>query len=159
MSIRGPFTAPLVALSIISLVMVSTAPIRAAGADDGAPKQAVALAVNTASPEEAEAVAFRKLQSELMVATLSCKSPRMTSHYNAFVVRFRAELRANARILKALFHREHGAQAQRRLDAFMTGLANKASLDSMGDTHFCAKADARLEALTTDSKGQTAEAQ
>lgn len=162
MPIRGPFSAPLVALSIFSTAFFSTAIFSTAtpaGADDGASKRAAVLAVNAVSPEEVEAVAFRKLQSELMVATLSCKSQKMRSHYNAFVVRFRAELRDNARVLKALFRREHGAQAQRRFDAFMTGLANKASLDGMGDAKFCTKAGARLEALAFEDDNQTAEAQ
>ena len=84
----------------------------------------------------------------------------MTAQYNAFVTRYRTDLRQNAKILKALFRREHGAAAQRMLDNYITGLANQASLESMGDDNFCAKALARFEALGyDDDEDQTAEVQ
>ena len=106
--------------------------------------------------KEQEAVAFRRLQSELMVAALSCHDSRFADQYNIFITRFRPALSDNARVLKTYFKRQHGPMATRRLDAFITGLANDASLASMGDANFCTNALARIEAINYTDQGQTA---
>lgn len=137
-------------------ILMSPIAMLPALASSAGTQENAALMVQPTSTTETRAIAFRKLQSELMVATLSCNDKRLTAHYNTFVMRYRADLRKNAKILKALFRREHGARGQRMLDNFITGLANQASLDSMEDANFCAKALARFEALDHDTEGQTA---
>ena len=69
---------------------------------------------------------------------------------------FRPALRTNAQVLKAYFKRLHGPMALRRLDDFITGLANEASLASMGDANFCVNALARFEAVNHTDQDQTA---
>ena len=113
------------ALLALVLVPVLVAPARAE--DKAVPAATQSAAVMVPSPVEDEAIAFRKLQSELMVATLSCKDARITAHYNIFVSRFRPALRDNARVLKAYFRRLYGSAGQHKLDDFITRLANEAS--------------------------------
>ena len=117
---------------------------------------ALAQQASRLAPAESEAFAFRRLQSELMVAALSCNDMRHRDAYNTFVHRFRPALSENARVLKAYFKRHHGSAATRRLDAFITGLANDASLASMGDRNFCVNALARFEAINRTDEDQTA---
>jgi hypothetical protein len=116
----------------------------------------VAQAVGALNATEAEAFAFRRLQSELMVAALSCRDTRHHKHYNTFVKRFRPALRTNARVLKAYFTRLHGPMATRKLDDYITQLANEASLASMGDARFCANALRRFDAINHIDSDQTA---
>lgn len=146
LSIRGS----VVALSVLSAAFVA-APVRTAVAEPASARTIPAL---TAKVQEA--IAFRRLQSELMVAALSCHDGRFTNQYNVFVTRFRPALADNARVLKAHFKRLHGPMATRRLDAFITGLANDASLASMGDVRFCTNSLARIEAINYTDQGQTA---
>ena len=70
--------------------------------------------------------------------------------------RFRPALRDNARVLKAYFRRLYGSAGKRKLDDFITRLANEASLDSMGQPHFCANSLARFEAINHADQDQTA---
>ncbi len=142
------------ALLALVLVPVLVAPARAE--DKAIPAATQSAAVMVPSPVEDEAIAFRKLQSELMVATLSCKDARITAHYNIFVSRFRPALRDNARVLKAYFRRLYGSAGQHKLDDFITRLANEASLASMGQPHFCTNALARFEAINHADQDQTA---
>lgn len=144
MPVRFVFRGSIVALSMWSAVVVM--PVRPALADS-----AKAL-----SGSEQEAFAFRRLQSELMVAALSCRDPRFAGHYNTFVSRFRPALAYNARVLKIYFKRLHGPRATKSLDAFITGLANDASLASMDDTNFCANALTRFEMINNSDPNQTA---
>lgn len=138
MRIRGMLTA-------LCLALVVAAP---AAAEPASP----------VSAEEVEAVAFRRLQSELMVAALACNDVRHRTHYNTFVKRFRPTLGDNARVLKAFFKRLHGPMAQKKLDDFITGLANEASLASMGDMKFCVNALIRFETINRTDQDQTASA-
>jgi hypothetical protein len=117
---------------------------------------AVAQSAGALNATEAEAFAFRRLQSELMVAALSCRDSRHHTHYNTFVKRFRPALKTNARVLKAYFTRLHGPMATRKLDDYITHLANEASLASMGDANFCANALRRFEAINHIDADQTA---
>lgn len=141
LSIRGS----IIALSVLSAAFVA-APVGTA----------VAEPASALTAKEQEAVAFRRLQSELMVAALSCHDSRFTDQYNIFITRFRPALSDNARVLKTYFKRQQGPMATRRLDAFITGLANDASLASMGDANFCTNALARIEAINYTDQGQTA---
>ena len=116
----------------------------------------IAQSASAFNATEAEAFAFRRLQSELMVAALSCRDARHHKHYNTFVKRFRPALKTNARVLKAYFTRLHGPMATRKLDDYITHLANEASLASMGDANFCANALRRFEAINHIDADQTA---
>ena len=109
-----------------------------------------------ASFSEQEALAFRRLQSELMVAAIACRDARHRAHYNIFVTRFSSMLGHNGRLLNTYFKRLHGPMARRKLDTFITGLANEASLASMSDADFCVNALARFEVVNFIDQNQTA---
>lgn len=81
----------------------------------------------------------RALQTELMVAALSCKA---RAHYNDFAVKFQDVLVRHGRALKSRFHRAHGKKSgEKKLNAYVTALANKTSQKSVseGDA-YCARA-------------------
>ncbi|MFN4284259.1 MAG: hypothetical protein ACK4NA_16640 [Alphaproteobacteria bacterium] len=100
---------------------------------------APAAEAQTAPANAREQAAFdvRFLQTEFMVAALSCGRPDYQSFYNSFVARFGAPLKRHADVLKAHFTREYGKQGLNRLDSFATKLANEASLRSMQQVTFC----------------------
>ena len=66
----------------------------------------------------------RVLQTELMVAALSCDEK---TRYNTFVNTYQSLLTSQSQTLQALFKRVHGGQASTRLNAFITKLANNSS--------------------------------
>jgi hypothetical protein len=97
-------------------------------------------AVTCLSPAEVRASAVRQLQTELMVATLSCAkhpSASLTDRYNAFVRKFGKDLAANADVLRAYFARAYGKGQAKQFDAYITALANEASQRSMGQDQLC----------------------
>lgn len=77
-----------------------------------------------ASDRDLAALNARVLQTELMVAALSCDEKQ---RYNNFVNAYRDVLFDRGQALQALFKRAHGAKANARLNAFITKLANDAS--------------------------------
>lgn len=108
------------------------------------------------SAQEKEAIAFRHLQTELMVAALSCGRQDYRAKYNAFVVRYRPALRRNGRTLRAIFDRNYGKSGRRRLDAYVTRLANEASVRSMERNDFCDIAGRKLNAVLGAASTATA---
>lgn len=109
----------------------------------GAPQGAVAL--TCAEPREHSALQMRVLQTEFMIAALSCP---IRGEYNRFVERFRGELRLHGKALRGFFTRMHGGASERRLNRFVTRMANEAS--HRGATYgatFCADAAARFDAV------------
>lgn len=97
-----------------------------------------ALAFDSQTRHERAAINVRILQSEMMVAALSCN---LRGQYNAMVGMFEGELVAHATTLKAMFRREHGSRGQRVLDDFITRLANDASMRSIkARGRFCSSA-------------------
>ena len=101
-----------------------------------AASSAKAQSVPTNAREQA-AFDVRFLQTEFMVAALSCGRPDYQSFYNTFVTRFGAQLKRHAEELKAHFNREYGKQGDNKLDGFATQLANQASLRNMRQLTFC----------------------
>jgi hypothetical protein len=90
-----------------------------------------------ANAREQAAFDVRFLQTEFMVAALSCGRPDYQHFYNTFVTRFGAPLKRHADVLKNHFVREYGKQGANKLDSFATKLANEASLRSMQQVTFC----------------------
>ena len=112
--------------------------------------------IDTLSAKEKEAIAFRRLQTELMVAALSCGRWEYRTKYNTFVLRYRPALRRNGRTLHAIFKRNFGNSAKRRLEGYVTRLANEASVLSMQRREFCVAAGRKLDAVLAASAGATA---
>ncbi len=104
-----------------------------------------AIALPCAEPHEQGALQTRILQSDFMIAALSCP---VRDEYTRFVEKFRGELRVQGKALRGFFTRVHGTASERRLNRFVTRMANEAS--HRGATHgatFCADAAARFEAV------------
>lgn len=94
------------------------------------------LAQSCLQPTERTAMEVRALQSQLMVAALSCNQ---TDQYNAFVTRNQRDLSDAYKSVTAHFKRVHGnVQGQRQLDNYITQLANAQSQDGIGQgSTFC----------------------
>jgi hypothetical protein len=101
-----------------------------------APAEAGRMACVSARDEVA--LNARVLQTELMVAALACGEGK---RYNAFVTTFRRELAAQGSSLRRFFSRAYGSAGNRQLNAFVTRLANDASIrSSAGSRRYCAAA-------------------
>ncbi len=110
-------------VAAISLLVVGLVLPSSGQASDGAPHPAVT------------AMQVRMLQTELMVAALSCEAK---GQYNAFVQKFSGQLAENGRQLRTHFNKVYGPKAGSRLDAFVTRLANTASAISIRNSQtFC----------------------
>jgi len=107
-----------------------------------------AAAVNAASCEsDAERAAFhvRSLQTELMVAALTCGN---RDNYNEFAIKFKGPLIESGQYLKKGFRAAYGPQAERQLNAYVTALANRLSARSVaGRDSFCANAERTFQSL------------
>lgn len=111
----------------------------------------VASATKCAQPKEQEALNTRVLQTELMVAALSCNNQPL---YNAFVTKFQKQLVSNGHSLRSFYEREHGTNGPTQLNAMVTRVANEASQVS-NDQHigFCYQASLLFsQALKTDPR-------
>lgn len=76
------------------------------------------------SRNESAALFVRSLQTELMVAALTCKA---REDYNTFAIQFRDTLVQNGKLMKGFFSRRYGGSGRYELDRFVTALANEAS--------------------------------
>jgi hypothetical protein len=104
-------------------------------------------AYSCAKASDAAALRTRMLQTELMVAALSCNQK---SDYNSFVVHYRPQLKENGTALKRYFDRSYGRHSSQELNSFTTRLANEASKRSLSDIgKFCSDAKAAFTTLET----------
>lgn len=95
---------------------------------------APALAQACVQPAERTAFEIRALQSQLMVAALSCNRD---GDYNSFVRKFQADLAGSYRTIQAHYRRT-GGNSQREMDGFITALANAHSQDGIRQgSRFC----------------------
>lgn len=85
---------------------------------------------------EREALNWRALQSELMVAALICGKQ---AEYNRFIERHAGILPGNGDRMREYFTREFGEDAQARMDSFVTAMAGEASKRSLDEKEsaFC----------------------
>lgn len=87
-----------------------------------------AQAAACAASADLTALHMRMLQTELMVAALTCNQ---RSEYNAFVTRFQPQLGAEGKHLQSYFKQQHGARATRELNDFVTRIANESARRGM----------------------------
>lgn len=86
------------------------------------------------------AIEVRRLQTNLMVAALSCGA---RAQYNDFILTHRPSLQKYGKAIRAEFNRRYGKSGSKRLNRFITRLANEASSRSNADRDaFCAEASA-----------------
>lgn len=93
-----------------------------------------AHAVPCAQPNEHAALGTRVLQSNLMVAALSCGD---RANYNTFVRKYERELVTRGRSMQAFFTRAYGGGGTSQMNRFVTSLANDASARSRTAPNFC----------------------
>ena len=94
-----------------------------------------------------EALEMRVLQSELMVAALTCNQ---RPSYNAFVTTFKPYLKTQGQELRTYFTEAFGPNTgPKRLNDMVTRLANVASQNSLTQptSAFCAQARQRFDAV------------
>lgn len=108
---------------------------------------AQAASCTPTDPKVETAFQVRALQTELMVAALSC---RARGDYNSFVRKFEAPLVANGKNLRAYFRETFAGNGDRRLDSYITRIANQASSKriSMG-ADYCDQAMASFQKVLT----------
>lgn len=113
----------------------------------GTPIVAQAAGAKCARPVERTALEMRVLQSELMVAALTCD---YRADYNNFVTRFQPVLSKQGDALRTYFRRVNGAAAVKSLDSFVTQMANSASkLSREQGRLFCQDTRTALQTLST----------
>ena len=97
---------------------------------------APAMAQTCVQPAEKAAFDIRALQSQLMVAALSCQQDQQ---YNTFVRQYSSELGGAYRGIQTHYRRTAGARGQTSLDGYITSLANAQSQDGIRQgSNFCA---------------------
>jgi len=90
---------------------------------------------------EVQSKQVRLLQTELMVAALTCRHHAglgLDSKYNAFVQKYNQRLGHHINVLRGHFKREYGNGFERQYDRFSTDLANQASQRAQGGGSYCA---------------------
>jgi hypothetical protein len=100
----------------------------------------VAASAACPSQPERDAHQVRLLQTELMVAALSCTRDGASAYapqYNAFIAKFRASLKQHAAVLKEEYRRAYGAKHEAALDRYVTQVANAASERSLQMPNYC----------------------
>lgn len=105
-----------------------------------------------ATSEEVTAMNARVLQSDLMVAALSCKQQPA---YNAFVKKYNSDLVRRSGSVKGYFQRVYGKGGEHQMNKFITGLANDSSTASlsMSQSVYCAAAQQIFnEALAAEKR-------
>jgi len=113
----------------------------------GTPIVAQAAGAKCARPVERTALEMRVLQSELMVAALTCD---YRADYNNFVTRFQPVLSKQGDALRTYFRRVYGGAAVKSLDSFVTQMANSASkLSREQGRLFCQDTHTALQTLST----------
>ena len=110
-----------------------------------------ALAAGCDSQGDKVAFHVRSLQTELMVAALTCGE---RAAYNDFAHRFQRTLITEGKALKRRFRHDHGARAEKKLNAYVTALANRASQRSIeARDSFCRDAGQIFAALNEMGPG------
>ncbi len=95
--------------------------------------------------EDIAARSVRTLQSDMMVAALSCQAHDL---YNAFVTDYRPVLKQHGEALRRSFRRDHGAGAMSALDDYVTQLANDAAIRyAKTGPAYCEQARSTMTAL------------
>lgn len=110
-----------------------------------APVEAANVCAHSA---EHRALDVRMLQTELMVAALTCGYQR---DYNAIVTSLKPMFAAEATALRGYFARRYGSNGTRELDRFVTRLANEESIRSNADrAGYCAARRVLVARLRTE---------
>jgi aromatic ring hydroxylase len=104
------------------------------------------FAAPCAQPNEMQAIRIRALQTELMMAGLSCNGRK---HYSHFVNNYKSELKQYANAMRSYFKRAYGNSGETKMNQFVTQLANESSTRSIkrGAEEFCDNAREWFDAV------------
>lgn len=102
-----------------------------------------------ATANEARAINNRVVQSELMVAALSCKKEKS---YKSFLNKFKSEIKQDKKSIRGYFSRVYNDKSEQQLNGFITKIANKSSERSLSSSSqdFCMFADHLFEMVLDD---------
>ncbi len=99
----------------------------------------IANAAPCAAPVDLPPIQVRMLQTELMVAALTCNQ---RTDYNSFVNRFQPQLSAQGKYLQSFFRQKYGSGSAKALNGFVTRIANESSRRGMVERgQFCRNAE------------------
>lgn len=100
-----------------------------------------------ASENDLAALNARVLQTELMVAALSCDE---RERYNNFITAYRSVLTERSQALQGMFKRAYGGEGTDRLNSFVTRMANNSSqqVNDRGNDYCTYAGELFKEALT-----------
>ncbi|MGK7868256.1 hypothetical protein [Falsiroseomonas sp. E2-1-a20] len=112
-----------------------------------------AIAQSCVQSADRTAFEVRALQSQLMVAALTCARD---DDYNAFVRKFQGELGGAYRSIQGHFRRTAGGGHQRALDGYITTLANEQSQDGIRQgSRFCQNVGPLFQAALAQSNASS----
>jgi hypothetical protein len=106
------------------------------------------------------AAQVRLLQTELMVAALSCRSVadrNFIPQYNQFMSVHSDRLITHGKVLQAYFNEVYGKNGQTRLDKFITTIANDSSTRSMQSTSYCDDSVSLFQEVVAVKRGELEE--
>ncbi|MBI3453793.1 MAG: hypothetical protein HY057_13360 [Rhodospirillales bacterium] len=107
--------------------------------------------------DERTAFQMRTLQTEMMVAALSCRNVPdrdFRPYYNSFVRKHGEWLASHSRVLQRYFQQQYGANGRYNMDKFTTALANETSQRSMADPAYCERSESLFyDVLAVDRHG------
>lgn len=86
------------------------------------------------------AIAARQVQTQLMVGALQCRGNfdmGQRQIYKAYLQKFGSRLESEHQYLAARYQERHAAAATKRFDAYLTSLANQASLALLKEPSRC----------------------
>lgn len=117
----------------------------------GTSASAAAAAPACATATDEAALNTRVLQTELMVAALSCGEQQ---RYNTFVNTFKDDLIRGGQGLKTMFKRVYGASSDYQMNAFVTRLANDAAQRNANQRNdYCASSASLFNEVLSTSPG------
>jgi len=88
----------------------------------------LANAAPCVAPNELAPLQVRMLQTELMVAALTCNQ---RTDYNSFITHFQPQLSSQGKSLQSFFKQKYGAGSAKALNGFVTRIANESSRRGM----------------------------
>lgn len=112
------FFVPVWISAVLACMTMATTALAEGGTEEGGSNELCA------SENDLAALNARVLQTELMVAALSCDERQQ---YNNFIVAYRSMLSERSQALQGMFKRAYGAEGTDRLNSFVTKMANNSS--------------------------------
>jgi hypothetical protein len=105
------------------------------------------------TPRERQAYEVYALRTEVLVGAQSC---RMTDRFNIFATKFTRELTAEGRELRSHYLKTYGKGGDKKLDDFVTQIANSSFVQGSGGGDLCAATTAIFDEVMALPEGKLA---